>query len=136
MRGSQDKNMKEQFFPALWLIGVSVAMSVLGKTAIKFGVNRPESGALSLADPLKVVFLVMKSPPILIGFLMYAVGALAWVVVLSRLDLSYAYPFVALNFVLIAIVSRVVFSETIPVLRWLGLVFICVGIFLVARSSR
>jgi multidrug transporter EmrE-like cation transporter len=55
---------------------------------------------------------------------------------LTRLDLSLAYPFLALNFVLIAIVSRLFLGETIPGLRWAGIAVICSGILLIARSAR
>jgi drug/metabolite transporter (DMT)-like permease len=127
--------MKEQLFPTLWLIGLSLVTSILGQTTIKLGVSRPESAGLAGAGPISVVLLVVRSPLVLLGLLIYGVGALAWIVVLSRVDMSYAYPFLALNFVLITVVSRVVFSETIPGLRWLGIVFICIGILLVARSS-
>jgi drug/metabolite transporter (DMT)-like permease len=72
---------------------------------------------------------------VLAGLALYGLGALAWIVVLSRLDLNVAYPFLALNFVLITIISRVVLSETVPELRWVGIAFICLGILLVARSA-
>jgi len=111
-------------------------MNVLGQTAIKLGVNQPESQALAAADPVSVVSLVVRSPMIMLGLLMHVVGALAWIVVLSRLDLSYAYPFVAVNFVLITIVSQVVFFETVPTLRWLGIALVCAGLVLVAFSAR
>ncbi|MBC8249158.1 MAG: multidrug resistance protein [Anaerolineales bacterium] len=128
--------MKERVLPTLWLIGLSIAMNVLGQTAIKLGVNQPESEALTAADPISVVSLVVRSPMIMLGLLMHVVGALAWIVVLSRLDLSYAYPFVAVNFVLITVVSQVVFSETVPTLRWLGIALVCVGLVLVALSAK
>ena len=64
-----------------------------------------------------------------------AMGALAWISVLSRLDLSLAYPFLALNFVLITLISRVFLGETVPTLRWLGILVIVGGILLVARSN-
>ena len=55
---------------------------------------------------------------------------------LDALDLSLAYPFLALNFVLIAIASRLFLGEAIPALRWGGIAVICFGILLIARSSR
>jgi multidrug transporter EmrE-like cation transporter len=65
---------------------------------------------------------------------MYGLSAFLWLVVLSRLDLSYAYPFLALNLVLITLVSWIVLGEMIPTLRWLGLGLICLGVVVVARS--
>jgi len=127
--------VKEQLLPTLWLIGLSIAMNVLGQTAIKLGVNQPVGATLAAANPMAVVSWVVRSPLIMLGLLMHGVGALAWIVVLSRLDLSYAYPFVAVNFVLVAIVSQVVLSETVPALRWLGIALICGGLTLVALSA-
>jgi len=127
--------MKEQLLSSWWLIGLSVMVSVIGQTILKLGVRHPELAELAMTGPMAVALLILRSPLVMLGLLMYGIGALAWIVVLSRLDLSYAYPFLALNFVLVAIISRVVLSEAIPGLRWLGIGFICVGILLVARSA-
>lgn len=126
--------MNEPFLPTLGLIGLSVCTGVAGQTVIKLGVESAGSGG-TVADPLAVVALVVRSPLVLLGLMLYGVGALAWIMVLSRLDLSYAYPFLAFNFVLVAIVSQVVLSETIPTVRWIGIGCICLGILLVARSA-
>ena len=62
-------------------------------------------------------------------------SALAWIAVLSRLDLSVAYPFLALNFVLVTLVARFFLGESVPPLRWLGILVIIGGILLVAKST-
>ena len=54
---------------------------------------------------------------------------------LSRLDLSVAYPFLALNFVLVTLVARFFLGESVPPLRWLGILVIIGGILLVAKST-
>jgi drug/metabolite transporter (DMT)-like permease len=59
----------------------------------------------------------------------------AWIAVLARLELSLAYPFLALNFVLVALSSRLILGESVPALRWAGILVICLGILLVARSD-
>ncbi len=124
--------MKELIDPTLWFVGLAVVMAVAGQTVIKLGVNNAESSGFVTSS--RVLATVVRSPLVLLGLLMYGVGALAWIVVLSRIDLSYAYPFLALNLVLITIVSRIVLSETIPVVRWLGILLICLGTILVGRS--
>jgi drug/metabolite transporter (DMT)-like permease len=70
------------------------------------------------------------------GLLLYGVGALSWIMVLSRMNLSYAYPFLALNFVLVALVSRLVLGESIPLMRWVGIALICAGIVAIANSAQ
>jgi drug/metabolite transporter (DMT)-like permease len=126
--------MAKKYMQVWWLILLSISSSVAGQTVIKLGVSRP--GASDAASSiLSLVALIVKSPLILLGLILYGAGALAWISVLTRLELSYAYPFLALNFVLVALVSRVALGESIPTLRWLGIAVICVGILLVARSS-
>lgn len=127
--------MKQQIMDYWWLILLSVVAGVAGQTAIKLGVSTP--AAPEAADNLfSLLALIMRSPLVLLGLVLYGVGAIAWIAVLTRMDLSLAYPFLALNFVLVALVSRFFLGETIPSLRWLGIGVICIGILLVARSTN
>ncbi len=127
--------MLTQLSQTWWLIGLSISAGVLGQTTIKFGVNQPtNSGAAG--GPLALVMTILTSPLILMGIGFYGLGALAWIAVLARMDLSYAYPFLALNFVLITIVSHLFLGESIPFSRWIGVIIICSGIIVIARSAR
>lgn len=126
--------MKQQIMEYWWLILLSVAAGVGGQTAIKLGVSQP--GASDAAGNIgSLLNMIFGSPLVLLGLVLYALGALAWIAVLSRLDLGLAYPFLALNFVLVALVSKFALGETLPPLRWAGIAVICIGILLVARSS-
>jgi drug/metabolite transporter (DMT)-like permease len=60
--------------------------------------------------------------------------ALAWVLAMSRAQLSFIYPFMALSYVLVALFSLLIFKEDVTILRWLGIIVICLGVFLVSRS--
>ena len=126
--------MREKLMQYWWLILLSVASGVTGQTVIKLGVSHP--GALDATGNLfSLIALILRSPLVLLGLLLYGIGALAWIAVLARLDLSLAYPFLALNFVLVTVASRLFLGESVPVLRWLGVLVICSGILLVARSN-
>jgi drug/metabolite transporter (DMT)-like permease len=125
--------MNPQVAASLGLIGLSIITGVVGQTTIKMGISRP--GAAEGADGLVgLVKMILGSPLVLLGLFFYGVGALAWIAALTRLDLSVAYPFLALNFVLIALSSWLVLNERIPLLRWVGIAVICGGILLVAAS--
>jgi drug/metabolite transporter (DMT)-like permease len=126
--------VREKLMQYWWLILLSVATGVAGQTVLKLGVSQP--GALdATANLFSLVGLIVRSPLVLLGLLLYGIGALAWIAVLARLDLSMAYPFLALNFVLITLVSRLVLGEHVPAMRWLGILVIVSGILLVARSN-
>ena len=128
----EQRIMPTNILSSLPLIALSIAMGVSGQTMIKLGTL---SAANLPAEPVARLLLVLRSPWVLLGLMMYGIGALSWVVVLSRLDLSIAYPFLALNFVLVALISWLLLGESIPGLRWVGIGCICVGIFLIARST-
>jgi drug/metabolite transporter (DMT)-like permease len=117
-----------------WLILLSVASGVAGQTALKVGVEQPSAAGMDRGI-VGLISSILTSPFVLLGLFFYGLGALAWIMVLRRMDLSHAYPFLALNFVLIALVSRFVLGEEVPLLRWMGILVICGGILLVARSG-
>jgi drug/metabolite transporter (DMT)-like permease len=117
-----------------WLILLSVLTGVAGQTVIKIGVSQP-GAAEAAAGFIPLILMIVRSPLVLLGLVLYGLGALAWIAVLARVDLSVAYPFLALNFILVTISSQFLLGESVPGLRWLGVLVICGGILLVARSS-
>ena len=96
-----------------WLILISVSSGVAGQVFLKLGAEQTENSAPGIVG---LITSIVTTPFMLLGLFLYGCGALAWIAVLKRMDLSYAYPFLALNFVLIAIVSRFVLGEEVP--RW------------------
>ena len=120
---------------SLLLVLVSVAFGMVGQLALKTGMTQVgRIGSQNAQAAVDMALRVVTTPFVIIGLACYGLGAVAWLVVLSRLDLSFAYPFLALNFVLITVASRLVLGEAVPMLRWLGVVVICFGVVLVARS--
>lgn len=64
----------------------------------------------------------------------YAVSILLWMAVLSRVEVSYAYPFLSIGYVVAAIAGYCFFNENISVIRIVGIVVICIGVILISRS--
>lgn len=64
----------------------------------------------------------------------YAVSIVVWMVVLSKVEVSYAYPFLSVGYVLSAIVGYLWFAESISPIRIVGIVVICIGVILISRS--
>lgn len=126
--------MNNQLASSLGLILLSTIAGVAGQTAIKLGVSKPGVAATA-TGVVAIINLIFHSPLVILGLCFYAIGALVWIAVLSRLDLSVAYPFLALNFVLVTLVARFFLGESVPPLRWLGILVIIGGILLVAKST-
>ncbi len=68
------------------------------------------------------------------GIISYGFSFLLWIKVLSKVELSYAYPMVSLGYVLIMIFSYFFFKENITPIRIVGVALIMIGVVLVARS--
>lgn len=64
----------------------------------------------------------------------YAVSILLWMSVLSKVEVSYAYPFLSVGYVLSAIAGYAFFNENISPIRIVGIVVICIGVILISRS--
>jgi multidrug transporter EmrE-like cation transporter len=69
-----------------------------------------------------------------LGLLFYGSGLLFWLIVLSKTDLSFAYLFTSLNFAVITVMGHLLFGEHISFMRIAGLIFICLGLCIVART--
>ncbi len=120
---------------SLWLVLASVIIAAGGQLSLKAGMNQVGAiGVANLARPLETFGRVFSTPLVWFGLACYGVGAILWLIVLSRLDLSYAYLLLAAMYVLIPLVSWLFLGERIPPLRWLGMVVVVLGVVIVARS--
>ncbi len=118
------------------LILVSVTLAAVAQLTLKHGMNQvnAKSGVVELtAESLKAV---ATTPAVWVGLALFGLSAVVWLGVLSRTSLSFAYPFAALTYVLILVFDRFILDETVVSLRWAGVAFIAVGIFLVSRTPH
>jgi multidrug transporter EmrE-like cation transporter len=101
--------------------------------ALKLGTAPLKSAAgKSLPD---ILLSVAASPFIWIGLGIYTASVLCWIWVLSKTDVSVAYPFVGLGFVLTAIMGAVFLHENVSPLRIAGTLLVIFGCVLIAKSA-
>ncbi len=121
---------------SLLLVLGAVGTATAGQLLLKSGMTTVgRLGASILQQPLQTALTVASVPTIWLGLACYALGAVLWMVVLSRLDLSFAYPLLALSYILIPLLSYLILGENIPPLRWVGIAVIFIGVIIVARTS-
>ena len=77
----------------------------------------------------------MLHPGVLGGLACYALSVVIWVVALSRVDVSIAYPMLSVGYVVNALLAIWLFGEVVSMQRWLGIGVILIGVTLVARSG-
>ncbi|WP_051249553.1 hypothetical protein [Maridesulfovibrio zosterae] len=114
-----------------FLVACSVILGVLGQLFMKKGMT-----ALGpLTDPdIMTFFQIIFQPWVFTGLIAYGLAMMIWVAVLSRLDLSYAYPLLSSGYVLVALGSLWMFGDTISPTRWAGILVISAGVGLTAKK--
>jgi drug/metabolite transporter (DMT)-like permease len=117
------------------LILFAVGCGITGQLSLKLGmVQNGRIGSDALTQPLQIAAQVLSSPLVLGGLGFYAIGAVAWVTVLSRVPLSLAYPNLALSYAFTPVLAWLLLGESVPTLRWLGIGVICLGVLIVSRT--
>jgi drug/metabolite transporter (DMT)-like permease len=115
-------------------IVLSGALGVAGQVILKLGMSALGPLPVRPETLPEVVAKVALNPLIVLGVVVYTSGTFFWLIALSRLDLSYAYPFASLNYVLILLVSWALLGEQPSALRLAGVVAICLGVWAMART--
>ena len=118
------------------LILVSVTLAAVAQVTLKAGMNHvtdASGGQLALnGDSLKQI---ASQVWVWAGLAIFAVSAVLWLFALSRANLSFAYPFAALGYVIIVIASILFLDEHVQPITWVGVVLIISGIVLIAQGS-
>ena len=120
---------------SLALIFVSVLMSAFAQILLKGGMSS-QSVQRALGEDLsfRTFLSVFTNAGVVSGLFVYFGSALLWLLVLSKVEVSVAYPFVALGFVLTALLGHFVFGEVLTLQRLLGILLVCVGVGVLARG--
>ena len=119
---------------AIIYILISVLISSVGQLLLKKGMNNTGSITLSLNQFLSIIWKMVINPYIFFGLVIYLVGTVFWLAALSRVDLSYAYPFASLSYVIMLIASWILFDEKITLSRLIGTAVIGIGVMLIYRN--
>lgn len=117
------------------LLIVSVSFAVAGQLTLKSAMT--EVGRIGASEVRSVGHTVgraLREPRLWIGLGLFGVSSLFWLVVLSRVPLSLAYPFVGISYVVVVGFSALVLHERVPLLRWVGVAVIVAGIIIVGLS--
>jgi multidrug transporter EmrE-like cation transporter len=120
---------------ALWLVFAAALFGAGGQLSLKIGMGQVgRIGANSLEQPLQLLLRVLTTPFVLGGLGLYVLGAALWLAVLSREQLSFAYPILAVGYAVTPTLAWLMLGESVNPVRWLGIGTICAGVLLTARS--
>ncbi len=112
---------------------LSVTISALGQISLKIGMSSPAVQRAMATSTLNLFSAAASSPAVLGGLMLYGMGALSWLLVLAKVDVNRAYPFVGIAIVLTITIGHFFLREPLSALRMMGVLFVVAGIVLVAQ---
>lgn len=116
------------------LILFAVMLNAGAQIALKAGMSAIGHFDFNMSKLFTIGLQVALNPYILLGLSCYVFSVLVWLLVLSRVDVSIAYPMISMSFIVNAIAAYYLFGEQISMARLSGIFIILFGVFIVARS--
>lgn len=111
-------------------LGTSILISAFAQVCLRLGASSAAG-----EGAVRTVLAALSHPFVLLGLGLFAVGTVLWLVVLSRVDLSIAYPMGGASYAVIA-VAGIVMGEAVTPLRLGGMLLIGAGVALVGRGGH
>ena len=119
-------------------IVIAVSLGVVGQVLMKYGMNRyrnnPPPGASGVFT--KDLWYVFTNIWVLAGLGSYGISTIIWLYVLTRADLSFAYPFIAISYIAVILIGPWLFKESIGGWKVLAIVLIILGVFSMTISEH
>ena len=112
------------------MLTLSILLNSAAQIFYKLGSDTLNKNLDTNSSLLLKILLLISNPNVLIGFSMALVGAIIWVIALSKLPLSHAYPFMAASFILVTVAGHFIFSEHVTALKALGVGIIILGLII------
>lgn len=116
------------------LVMTGVLLNAAAQLLLKAGTNRVGEFSFALENLVPIGSRLAFSPFILGGLACYVVSLVVWILALSRVPVSVAYPMLSVGYVVNAVAAWMLFGESLSMQKLLGIGFIVIGVFLVARS--
>jgi uncharacterized membrane protein len=115
-------------------IAATIGFTVYGQMILKWRLDNVGSLPEQLGEKMRALFFLVFDPAIFSGFVAAFLASLAWMAAISRFDLSHAYPFMSINFIIVLLISGWLFSEPMSIQKFLGVFLIAIGTTIAARG--
>ncbi len=116
------------------LILLGVLLNAFAQLLLKAGVRQIGHFDFSLTNLWPVSSSLATNLPILGGLSCYVVSVVVWILALSRVEVSIAYPMLSIGYVVNAVLAYLLFGEAVGPQRLAGLAVIIIGVIIVAKS--
>lgn len=116
------------------LILLGVLLNAAAQLFLKEGMRRIGHFEFVWANVVPIALQVSMNVFVLAGLLCYVVSVGVWLLVLSRVEVSYAYPLLSVGYIVNAFAGYYLFQENLSITRITGVLIICVGVYFVTKS--
>jgi multidrug transporter EmrE-like cation transporter len=116
------------------LIMLGVLLNAAAQLLLKQGMRDTGHFAFAWDQVIPIGAQIARNPYVLTGLTAYVVSVVVWLLVLSRVEVSYAYPLLSVGYIVNAIAAYYLFQEDLSLTRVSGILIITVGVYLVSRS--
>lgn len=116
------------------LILLGVLLNAAAQLFLKEGMRRIGHFGFAWTNFFPIAFQAAGNGFILSGLFCYVVSVAVWLLVLSRVEVSYAYPLLSVGYIVNAVAGYYLFQENLSLTRITGILIICVGVYFVTRS--
>ena len=119
---------------AFSLVLTGVLLNAAAQLLLKAGTNAIGHFDFALGNIIPIGVKVAGQPTIIAGLACYAVSVVVWIMALSRVPVSIAYPMLSIGYVVNAVIAHYWFGEALVFQKMLGIGFIIIGLLLVANA--
>jgi len=130
---SSTKNREKPKMTVYIFIALTIFFTVCGQLLVKSASGGFGQLPGSFSEVLPFLINAFTNIKLIAGLGCAVIASIMWMIVLSMSDISFAYPFMGLNIVLVLALSPIVFNEAIPWTRWLGVLIVCLGLLVASR---
>ena len=113
----------------------TVFTNAAAQLMLKYGMMQLAPISFAGVNPILKLLQIVFSPFVFLGLLTFVVSMASHLFVLSKVELSYAYPFLSLAYVAVAVAAWMLFGEELNASRIGGIALICVGTFFIAKGG-
>lgn len=116
----------------IFMILISVLLNCAAQVLIRKGML--QIGEMTIRSMISNIGTLITNIWLWIAMFCYAVSILLWMSILSKIEVSFAYPFLSIGYIISAVIGYFFFQESLSIIRIMGIIVICIGVILISRS--
>ncbi len=111
---------------------LAIIFNILGQLSLKWSMMHFKTFSLSPFRISKILSLLF-APYSILGILLYGISAIFWMIALTKVELSVAYPMLSVGYIIIFFISILLFGEPYKSIRLIGVILIVFGVYFISR---